>query len=207
MASIVWSNTTPGTDMTASAVDNQIRSDRTAIAAGIGTALYWPSDSAISRGDSATSSGQMLPGTARSLYSAAATDLVGGAGNGALGLFGTHDYLKHVGSAATVFFGGALMEEHATHPTPGARWVVARGSSVVSIDNTPSTISFGITYDVAPYVWQTVEAGDAGNDLHFHGVNTVSTTAFESRNSYVGGGIYIDDNVTMHWCSEGTVSF
>jgi hypothetical protein len=203
MASIVWSNTSPGTDYTASAMDDKFRSIVTSIAVGLGESFFWDG-SAASQGASVSSSGQMKLGTARSAVSNSISTFVGGAPNGYVGIVADESYVQHIGSAQTVFLGGGNMLEHVTDPAPTARWVLDSGTTSGEITDAGTlVIPFSVTFTAAPTVLASVEEAEDPYTLGVYGVNTTqATSAVSALEGGLGAKVVI-----VRWEAYGQVAF
>ena len=221
MAVIAWSNSTPGTDMTASAVDDQFRSDWSSIETGLKQWIYWTDGSA-------TSDGEWKQGTFR-LPMMGANEVRGGpniegylawedGGQTAVGSERIYDGgIYHSTSGASYCVGHAFMQEQNSHPGLTARWQVSQGTIGVSLSTsaaTTGTITYGVTYDIAPRVFLTIARDTMGlqaNDYVFYGLDAVSTaTAISSVSWKERAGVYPVSTVSeviLAWRSEGTVSY
>ena len=194
MAQIAWSITTPGDDMTASAVDDQIRSDLTAIQTGLQQFMYWDDGSANSDGEFKADtlrieaiSDATNPATLYGLgwlkwNSLTTTSQSGGPRGGGLYLMtGGQD----IGSGYTtpVQVGGRFMSEMSTPPSSVSyRWERSSGTFtdllLGGIVN-ESVITFGVEYShqsaVNVYVnWIDGGGGIASLETFAFGVDQVS---------------------------------
>jgi hypothetical protein len=229
MASITWSNTTPGSDMTASDVDDQIRTDLTEFASGI-TSAMWLGDG------SAQSDGQFKGGTLRVASVTVNPGVNVRRATGAEGylLFERPELvydgvtnrgvqyggLYHIGSSDTAMVAHVAMQEQGTAPTTlNARWVVARGTATISATSSSemrSTITYGPTYshgsDVRVFV-SLLSSSEflTSDDTIIVGAQKVKANTFESAVSWTARTtpVYTDDDApvfTLAWLSEGTVT-
>lgn len=233
MASITWSTTTPGADSTASAVDDQIRADVSAISTGLQQFVYWTNGSA-------NSDGEFLAGTLRFANVAAANNprlasneegwvilhRPGAVTDGG----GTHKGFQfggmyHVGETNPALLGHpAMVERYPLPTTKTSRWVVATGSQTISATSgalMTSVITYGPTYshgsDVRVFLTlqPNAECGvysSGTGDTFCYGVEHVSSTTCLSKISWSAQTIlsYPDSTnpqLTIHWLSEGTVDY
>jgi len=207
--------------MTASAVDDQFRSDWSSIETGLKQWIYWTDGSA-------TSDGEWKQGTFR-LPMMGLNEVRGGpniegylawedGGQTAVSSERIYDGgIYHSTSGASYCVGHAFMQEQNTHPGLTARWQVSQGTIAVSLSTSAATtgaITYGVTYDVAPRVFLTVVSdtlGLAATDYLFYGLDSVSKATALSSLSWAGGaGTYTDSGsseAVLGWRSEGTVSY
>lgn len=219
MAVISWSNTTPGDDMTASSVDDQLRSDFTAIRTGLEEFMYWTDGSS-------NSAGEWKLGTAR-LRSEDDDTLPQGLGpQGSLGgrihdgpatgdVGGEHYGMWHIGSANTMLVGHAQLSEHIDDPSSApfaTHWIVEEGKTEVTLDRsgTPlvrSSITFSLEYTVVPNVIATLYGGTsiAGQEDFTFGIDSIATSGFSSEVSLASVFGTSTSIVTVCWSSLGTV--
>lgn len=230
MASITWSTTTPGTDSTASAVDDQIRADVSALSTGLQQFLYWTNGSAAS-------DGEFLAGTLRLTNVASAKNprlasneegwlALHRPGYVSDGVHASSGYqyggLYHIGADHPALLGHAAMVERYPMPTTTtSRWVTATGSQSVSATSSAlmsSVITYGVEYshgsDVRVFlsIQPSPECGVNSADLFTYGVDNVSATtcgSFVSWSAHTTPN-FIDSGsptLTLHWMSEGTVNY
>jgi hypothetical protein len=200
MASISWDETQPSSDTTASLVDNDIRSMLTAIGTGLGESVYWPG-SAASQGGSASSSGELMPGSAR-LARAGTSARTGGHPDGFLLLDSNKVSLHHIGSSTTGMMGHSnMLDRGAGLEAPfTARWVIQEGT-YNSSDRTTEQ-AFPLEYDGVPFV--DISGGQLGTKWMW-APSEVTQGGFTSIGSWVGSGA--TSAATWYWMSEGTISY
>ena len=207
--------------MTASAVDDQFRSDWSSLDTGLKQWIYLTDGSA-------TSAGEWKQGTFR-LPMMGSNEVRGGpniegylawedGGQTAVGSELIFDGgIYHSTSDASYCVGHAFMQEQNSHPGLTARWVVAQGTATISISSSAIStkrITYGVTYDTAPRVFLTqgVNIGGLLADDHvFIGLDAVTTSYTSSSASYKQGAgpwtVAAPATLALHWRSEGTVSY
>src|SRR5207245_716876 len=139
----------PASSSTACSGDDWMRSVTTTVAIGLGQSFYW-AGSAASQGASTASSGELQLGTLRTARSA---NVLGGFGDGFLGLHQNNKGLYHIGSTWTGLLGHPNMLDAGagvTFPT-SVRWLVQEGRFTSS--GTTTNVSFPVPYSVAPAVY------------------------------------------------------
>lgn len=229
MATIIWDNTFPADASSQMSMAHSIRTTKEAVANGLGTSFFWPG-SAASQGDSADSAGEMLLGTGRAMNLTDSSNFLsaGGSPNGYIGFKrastvistqgSSNLYLQHIGSENTHVIAGSGIEEvvavfdrRAANSNQQSlatlfRWVVDEGTFTVSEDlfgAWKETVTFGVTYNAAPYVFQSIDSGACS-----HGVDTVTGIDFISRGSSFGNAApSAPGSVQIWWRSEGTVDW
>lgn len=234
MAEIAWSTSTPGDDSLASAVDNQVRSDLTAIQTGLQAFLWWDDGSANSDGyfkagtmrvantarSAGTSSclsdlysdGWMRFDTRQAVQNDPAAATVGAQGGGL--------YLWNASSEDTrpILVGHPMMSFMSTTPsTVSATWVRSTGTTTLTLYGNylqTSVITFGVTYAQPPYVhvcWTDRINNWSSTDTVSFGVDQISTQTarFVAFNKSALGPLgYFDiSSGVLQWLSEGTVVY
>jgi hypothetical protein len=229
MASITWSNTTPGDDSLASAVDDQIRTDLSAISTGLQQSWYWLDGSAASDGEFKAGTlrfggiaGNQSPRKASNEEGYLAVWTPAAIYNGVTNETGfEHGGLYHIGKTNPGLVGhGAMIERYPLPTALNARWVVATGTVEVTASDTAlmtKTITFGPTYsyksDVRVFMTiqpsPTCNAGYAANDIFTYGVDYISSTTCQSTISWTANALGPSPGatITVQWLSEGTVEY
>ena len=204
--------------MTASAVDDQFRSDWSSIETGLKQWIYWTDGSATSAGEwkqgtfrlPMVGSGSVRAGPNIEGYLA-----WGDGGQTAVGSELIFDGgIYHSTSDASYCVGHAFMQEQNSHPGLTARWVVAQDTATLSISSSAVSavrITYGVTYDVAPRVFLTQSYNAIGllaDDHIFIGLDSVTSSYASSSASWkAGAGSFATVTLALHWRSEGTVSY
>lgn len=216
MPTIHWITNQPSQDTTASSVDDTLRSSQATIALGFGEFMHWPG-SAASPGDSTSSTGDTLLGTARSAEFASVA--ISGTSDGFISIVTdtssdlippmiVHTGTDNNSSNSTSMVGhGLALECPQARETSGkntARWVMQTGSTsaVDYIDAGPRTITFPQAYAVAP----VVVANFSDEDFNI-GVYDVTATNFVSDGSWIKNTSPLAVGGTLNWMSVGTVAF
>lgn len=200
MSTISWLTTSPTTQLTASTMDDEIRSTVTAFAVGVGTSFYGPS-SAASQGASTSSTGETFLGTARVARGSVADG--GSSQNGFLGLDTTRFGLFELGNNTdNRMVGHARQLERVTAlGFPQTQiWTQISGTQILSGAGAyAETITYGITFAATPVVIVVPSTASV-----VAGVFPDVSTAV-SRVSYVGPPTP-DISVSLYWRAEGPVA-
>lgn len=224
MANIAWSNTTPGDDMTASSVDDQLRSDWTAIQTGLEEFMYWTDGSAASAGEWKLSTAKVRSQTTEH------TIPQGLGPQGALGAVvhfgpttgvnvGGENYgVWHIGSSQTMLVGHAQVAEHVTEPSNApytARWVMAEGKIPLTVDRAgtlsiATKVDYGVTYNGIPNVIASIEVGRLGmwqQEDPIFGIDDITQSGFSSKMSLINPFGTSVSTWSVCWSSLGTVNW
>ena len=194
----------------ASAGDDELRSFMTQLASGMSPGFNWPG----SGGSATTQAGISVLGNARTAR-AGNSAVTGGYGNGFL-LFNTaHASLHHIGSTWTAMLGHSSMVDHRNvlgqfDSITSARWLTQRGTFSLSSASDgqfgSKTISIPISYTTAP-AFVAVTAVQPTMNIGYL-VNVQSSTSTLLTFLYNANLLDVAVNAaTVHWESDGTVSF
>lgn len=176
------------------------------IARGLQPSFIWPG----SGGGSAASAGESTAGNLRSAVTGSAV-VVGGFGNGFIGLNENHESLHHIGSTWTGMLGHSSMVDHGggIGNAPFAfRWLVQSGVSgsltaVSGISFGTFTVTFPVPYGAPPFV-EILNPYDPGGAV-FQQLSLVTAGGFISN--YTGtAGVAVPSRLSVIWESDGTVA-
>lgn len=175
------------------------------IARGLQPSFYWPG----SGGGSAASAGESQAGNLRSAVTGN-TIVVGGFGNGFVGLNENHESLHHIGSTWTGMLGHSSMVDHGGgigNAPFAARWLVQSGGSAItsSLSFGALTVTFPVLYSGIPFVAiPPIINQNNGNQIivQLSNVTQGGFTSFYSLTVASGTG----SSFTLTWESDGTVA-
>lgn len=173
------------------------------IARGLQPSFYWPG----SGGGSLASAGESQAGNARSAVTGN-TIVVGGFGNGFIGLNENHESLHHIGSTWTGMLGHSSMVDHGTGigSAPfAARWLVQSGSVATQSAQSFGTfaVTFPVPYGQPPFVNIIQQQAFVGGV--FAQLSIVTPGGFISNFTGLTAGAK-GSAFTLVWESDGTVA-
>lgn len=200
MATISWDETLPSDSENAGLGDDRIRSLKTSIRVGLDAEHVWPAfggDAGIHR----LGSGRPFYG-AQSLVSSTGTD-------GRLMIASDTSRVFHVGSAGTMFLGGANVPSMGSAPTGGQRFYWALECGVTDLAAGQTLVTFPNSgFSGIPFVYLSVATESGAVSPPVGKIRNLTAASFTALVSIAAtGATVVNSATTLHWFSIGTRTF
>lgn len=223
MSAITYRSDFLDATISATSTDDHLRDFLQDVALGLGTSFYW-AGSASSQGDSAASTGEMLPGT---MMLGKVSALTQAFPDGSLVHWSPYaktgsesriswpnrgEFLVHLGSTSSHILGSSMMESWNRQPPDGKRWLVQEGSFEITLDDSSgytAQTDFPTPYDTTPIVFMAIQDAPIGLAGDPYGTGQSASpfndgSGFISNFSIFGNFNHGTITVNVAWRSEGT---